>query len=57
MNVLQKSAMKAVSGWLVHDHDESERAGTVEVCQNGVWGPVCGDQWDIPDATAVCIDS
>ena len=33
---------------------ESERAGTVEVCQNGVWGPICSDQWDVPDATVVC---
>ena len=33
---------------------ESERAGTVEVCQNGVWVPVCSDQWDTPDATVVC---
>ena len=33
---------------------ESERAGTVEVCQNGLWVPVCSDQWDTPDATVVC---
>ena len=33
---------------------ESERAGTVEVCQNGVWGPVCSDQWNTPDAAVVC---
>ena len=33
---------------------ESERSGIVEICQNGVWTPVCSDQWDTPDATVVC---
>ena len=33
---------------------EFERAGTVEVCLDGVWVPVCSDQWDIADATVVC---
>ena len=33
---------------------EIERAGTVEVCLDGVWVPVCSDQWDTPDATVVC---
>ena len=33
---------------------ESEREGTVEVCQNGVWGPICNDQWGTPDAAVVC---
>ena len=34
--------------------DESERAGTVEVCHNGVWGPICSDKWNTPDAIVVC---
>ena len=34
--------------------NELDRAGSVEACVNGVWTPVCSDQWDIPDATVVC---
>ena len=31
-----------------------QREGTIEVCKNGVWGPICSDQWDVPDAAVVC---
>ena len=34
--------------------NELDRAGSVEVCVNGVWRPVCSDQWDIADATVMC---
>ena len=33
---------------------DSDREGIVEVCLDGVWGPVCSDQWDVTDAAVVC---
>ena len=32
----------------------SELEGRVEICLNDTWGPVCGNQWDVPDANVVC---
>ena len=29
-------------------------AGTVEVLHDGVWGSVCGNNWDSKDALVVC---
>ena len=31
-----------------------ESAGTVEICINGVWGTICGYNWDNNDARVVC---
>ena len=31
-----------------------QQQGRVEVCHNNIWGSVCGQGFDLPDAYVVC---
>ena len=33
---------------------ESETEGRAEVCQGGVWGTICNDNWSTEDTEVVC---
>ena len=33
---------------------ESETEGRAEVCQGGVWGTICNDNWSMEDTEVVC---
>ena len=37
---------------LVNGQNQFE--GRVEICQNGVWGTVCNDNWSTDDTSVVC---
>lgn len=34
--------------------DEELSSGRLEICEEGVWRPVCRDVWDFTDASVAC---
>ena len=44
----------AVEGSLRLVGGDIDRQGTVEVCQGGLWGRICDDDWSTSDAAVVC---
>ena len=45
--VCQNGAIRLQGGSTIYE-------GRVEICNNGVWGTVCDDLWNAPDANVAC---
>ena len=47
-----------LAGDCFHNHDydfqSNSSNGIVEVCLDGNWGPICGDDWSYNDASVAC---
>ena len=46
--------MKCSNGAIRLADGLTEFEGRVEICYNNRWGGVCGNSWDITEATVVC---
>ena len=33
---------------------ETNREGDVQICQEGVWGYICGNEWNSEEAKVIC---